>query len=270
MGVKVFYNENNAFAAGELKKLGQSKLLVVDNVDDRSIEDIKVSDLDGFERIHFFAGIGGWEYALKLTGWPEGVPVWTGSCPCQPFSNAGKGRGNSDSRHLWPIWFKLIKKCQPPIIFGEQVASKLGREWLCDLRSDLEGLGYEVGAADLCAASIGAPHTRQRLWWFAYTPVHRLKRYLCKVEAQKMDNRPLKTLDTWHGSGHPFENWRKLLGKSQSRRMADGVPSTLDIRPRLHAYGNSIVPGLGAVFIKTCLQYLLEQGNPPPDQERQA
>src|SRR5690606_9334954 len=92
-----------------------------------------------------------------------------GSCPCQPFSSAGKRQGERDKRHLWPEFYRLIKECNPPVVFGEQVASPLGRKWLAGVRADLEALGYAVGAADLCAAGVNAPHIRQRLYWVADT-----------------------------------------------------------------------------------------------------
>ena len=123
------------------------------------------SDLAGYERAHFFAGIGGWDYALKLAGWSG--PVWTGSCPCQPFSVAGPGLGFDDPRHLWPKWFALIEQCRPPVVFGEQVASPDGKQWLDLVSADLEGAGYAVGAANLCAGGVGAPHIRQRLYFVA-------------------------------------------------------------------------------------------------------
>ena len=93
--------------------------------------------------------------------------MWTGSCPCQPFSVAGKGKGTDDERHLWPALFRLIRECRPSIVFGEQVTSKAGREWFAGVRADLEGVGYGAAAADLCAAGVGAPHIRQRLYWVA-------------------------------------------------------------------------------------------------------
>jgi len=164
-----YYNDNEKTSVAWLKELIKEELIPNGKVDDRSINDIQPADLDGFVQCHFFAGIGGWPYALRLAGWPEDQPVWTGSCPCQPFSVAGQGGGIDDSRHLWPAfrWLIANAKRKPATIFGEQVASKDGREWLSGVRLDLEAMGYAVGAADLCAASVGAPHIRQRLWWVA-------------------------------------------------------------------------------------------------------
>ena len=161
------YNENEPFAISWLEQLQERNLIRKGRIDGRSITELEPKDCEPTS--HFFAGIGGWAYALQLAGWNPARPVWTGSAPCQPFSVAGAGSGFSDSRHLWPIWYELIKECKPSVIFGEQTASKLGREWLAGVRSDLETLGYAVGAADLCAASVNAPHRRQRLYWVAYT-----------------------------------------------------------------------------------------------------
>lgn len=163
-----YYNENDPKSSAWLRELVDSGLVSYGRVDSRSIHDVRPEDLKGHDRCHFFAGIAGWDLALQMAGWPGDVPVWTGSCPCQPFSAAGKQKGTSDDRHLWPIWRDLIAECLPPVVIGEQVPSPLGREWLSGVRSDLEALGYQVGAIDTCAASEGAPHIRQRLYWVAY------------------------------------------------------------------------------------------------------
>jgi len=162
-----YYNEIAPYPAEWLRNLIAAGLIAPGKVDERSIHDLTGEDLTGVVQFHAFAGIGGWSYALRLAGWPDDVPVWTGSCPCQPFSSAGKRKGTADSRHLWPEFRRLIAECLPPVIFGEQVASSSGREWLAGVRVDLEALGYRVGAADLCAAGVGAPHIRQRLYWVA-------------------------------------------------------------------------------------------------------
>jgi DNA (cytosine-5)-methyltransferase 1 len=162
-----YYNDNDSFSVKWLRALIAEGLIPKGDVDDRSITEIKPNELDGYTQCHFFAGIGGWPYALRLSGWPEDRPVWTGSCPCQPFSVAGQGKGIEDERHLWPAFRWLIAQKRPAAIFGEQVASSDGREWLSGVRLDLETMGYEVGASDLCAAGVGAPHIRQRLFWVA-------------------------------------------------------------------------------------------------------
>ena len=152
----------------------RSNLISEGVVDERSITDLRPADLHGFKRVHLFAGIGGWEYALRLAGWSD-EPVWTGSCPCQPFSAAGKRQGEHDSRHLWPQMFRLISECRPATVFGEQVSGAIGFGWLDRVFADLEGEGYACGAAVLGAHSVGAPHVRQRLFWVAYSSSERLE-----------------------------------------------------------------------------------------------
>jgi len=165
--VTAFYNEIDPYAAQWLRNLIAAGHIAPGVVDERSIEDIEPAELAQYAQCHFFAGIGVWSRALRLAGWPDDRPVWTGSCPCQPFSAAGKGVGFDDERHLWPAFHWLISQCRPPVVFGEQVASKDGLQWLDLVQADLEGSGYASAAADLCAAGVGAPHIRQRLYWVA-------------------------------------------------------------------------------------------------------
>ena len=167
-----YYNEFDPNAAAWLRQLIAEGLIPPGEVDQRSIIDVKPHELTGYTQQHFFCGIGGWPLALRLAGWPDTRPVRTGSCPCQPFSQAGQQRGEADERHVWPFFRDLTTFGEPTVTFGEQVASRLGREWLSGIRADLEGLGYAVGAADLCAAGQCAPHIRQRLYWVADLPGH--------------------------------------------------------------------------------------------------
>ena len=199
-----YYNEHDPKAAAWLRELISANLIAPGEVDERSIVDVAPGDVRGFAQCHWFAGIGGWSYALRLAAWPDDRPVWTGSCPCQPFSCAGKQRGTADERHLWPEFARLIRECRPKTIFGEQVASaevigtqqeadfvdavsrgdyaaanKLAKRlattrgfhyfarWLDGVCDDLEAIGYRCWADDLPAASVGAPHIRQRLYWVA-------------------------------------------------------------------------------------------------------
>ncbi len=160
-----YYNEIEPYAAEWLRNLIVAGLIAPGDVDTRSIEDVRPDDVRGYEQCHFFAGIGGWSYALRLAGIPDDRRIWTGSCPCQPFSAAGKGAGFADERHLWPAFFHLIRECRPERVVGEQVASNLA--WLDLVQGDLEGEGYAVGSAIVGAHSVGAPHIRQRLYWVA-------------------------------------------------------------------------------------------------------
>lgn len=163
------YNENEPYAVEWLRNLSRAGHIAAGDVDPRDVRELRPDDVRGQRQVHFFAGLGGWSYALRLARWPDTLPVWTGSCPCQPFSQSGLKKGFEDERHLWPTWFSLIEKCRPAVIFGEQIAGPDGLKWLDLVFSDLEGAGYAVGAADTCAAGVGAPHIRQRLYFVAYT-----------------------------------------------------------------------------------------------------
>ena len=162
-----YYNEHDPYAAQWLRNLIKAGHIAPGFVDERSIEDVRPDELIEFTQCHFFAGIGVWSYALRQAGFPDSRQVWTGSCPCQPFSAAGKGKGVDDERHLWPAFHWLIQQCQPGIVFGEQVASKNGLAWLDIVQADLENTGYASQAVDLCAAGFGSPNIRQRLWFVA-------------------------------------------------------------------------------------------------------
>ncbi|MEG6448716.1 MULTISPECIES: DNA cytosine methyltransferase [Enterobacter cloacae complex] len=162
-----YYNEIDPFAAQWLRNLIASGHIAPGEVDERSIEDVTPDDLRGFTQCHFFAGIGVWSHSLRLAGWPDDKPVWTGSCPCQPFSAAGKGDGFADERHLWPHFFHLISERRPKHVFGEQVAAGNANVWFDLVQADLEGMGYAFGLVPFTSAGIGAPHIRERAYWVA-------------------------------------------------------------------------------------------------------
>ncbi|QWR92224.1 DNA cytosine methyltransferase [Cronobacter sakazakii] len=162
-----YYNEIDPYAAQWLRNLIAAGHIAPGEVDERSIEDVTPDDLRGFTQCHFFAGIGVWSHSFRLAGWPDDKPVWTGSCPCQPFSAAGKGDGFADERHLWPAFFHLISECRPQHVFGEQVASGNANTWFDLVQSDLEGMDYAFGLTPFTSASIGAPHIRERAFWVA-------------------------------------------------------------------------------------------------------
>jgi DNA (cytosine-5)-methyltransferase 1 len=243
-----YYNEIEPFAAQWLRNLIAAGHIAPGDVDTRSILDVKPDDLRGYTQCHFFAGIGGWSYALRLAGWPDARPVWTGSCPCQPFSAAGKQRGSDDERHLWPAFFRLIRECRPAIVFGEQVAGAAGYAWFDHVAADLEGEAYAAAAVDIGAHSVGAPHRRQRLYWVA----HASQVGLCGAQTVKELGRVGSS-----ESGLACEWW--AIEPAETPReiepgmggVADGVPGRVG---RLRAYGNAIVPQVAAEFIGAVME----------------
>lgn len=180
-----YYNEIDPFAAQWLRNLIAGGHIAPGEVDERSIEDVTPDDLRGFTQCHFFAGIGVWSHSLRLAGWPDDKPVWTGSCPCQPFSAAGKGDGFADERHLWPHFFHLISERRPQHVFGEQVASGNANTWFDLVQADLEGMGYAFGLVPFTSAGIGAPHIRERAYWVANSGGERLNRIDSLLQRQE-------------------------------------------------------------------------------------
>lgn len=261
-----YFNEWEPYCVEWLGNLWPSA--VVDGRDIREVND----DLCEYHRVHLFAGIGGWEYALQLANWPSDETVWTGSCPCQPFSRAGKRgihqnakRGRDDERHLWPAMFDLVCRHLPPVLFGEQVAGKAGLEWFDGVRTNLESVGYTCGMAVLPAACVGAPHNRERIFWLAdsaWTP----------------RDRPIMRSDERTHRREFGKEWRdyrlvRCVGSDGGTRrtgtrvqpLAARLPGDLG---RLLAYGNSIVPQVAAEFIMAYMEAknmkVLDESNRTP------
>ena len=254
-------------------------------IDSRSIKDVRASDLSGFSRCHFFSGIAGWEHALRIAGWDPRRPVWTGSCPCQSYSVAGKQKGDADDRNLWPDWFRLIRECRPDTIFGEQVANAIRHGWLDGISSDLEGEGYTVGAVVLGAHSVGASHQRQRLYWVAHRAMaddgsvgH------SGLQGPQRRGGGSRGRDQWIAGATSVVNaWSDYdiihCADGKARRTQSGLfplahglpsgmvpsgdPSIQEVKAtaegrvmRLRGYGNSIVPQVASAFIKAFMETL--------------
>ncbi len=236
-----YYNEINPKAALWLRLLIEDGLLPEGDVDERSIEDVTPDELSGYTQCHFFAGVGGWPLALRLAGWPDDRPVWTGSCPCQPFSAAGKGAGFDDERHLWPAFEWLIRQCQPATVYGEQVARKAGREWLAVVRSNLEASGHAFGAADLPACAVGAWHERPRHFWVAHAiGMQQRRQEPCRRTAGRM-GRVIKPVSWDRG-------WEEAL--REFRSVDDGLSYGVAVTD---GFRNAIVPQVAQAFIESTM-----------------
>jgi DNA (cytosine-5)-methyltransferase 1 len=247
-----YYNEIDKYAAQWLRNLISAGHIAPGDVDERSIVDVHPDDLKGYTQCHFFAGIGGWSLALRMSGWPDGKAVWTGSCPCQPFSVSGQRKAHADERHLWPSFYRLIKEWTPSDVFGEQVASPDGREWFAGVRADLEDLGYASGAADLCAAGVGAPHPRQRLYWVANLDQAGWSNIASGPARSECDRVGAYGMGRWAGHWNSdgeqtrFKDGSVRRTKSGLGIMVDGFPGRVDT---VGALGNAIVPQVAAEFI---------------------
>lgn len=257
MRSRVYYNDYDPAACEWLRELMDRGLIPRGDIDERSIADVGPDDLKRYTQCHFFAGIGGWAYALRLAGVPD-LECWTGSCPCQPFSGAGKKRGTKDERHLWPEFLRLIAERRPQLVVGEQVAEAVAHEWLDLVSSELEEEGYAVGSVVMGAHSVGAPHLRQRLYWGG-------------VLGHRDDVRQLQGEDRHEpqqgsgelASGEPSEagfwagcEWVACKdGKARPTEpgtlpLVDGLPRRVEL---LRGYGNAVVPQVAAAFVKALI-----------------
>ena len=281
----IYYNEFDPFAAAWLRELMKANLIPAGDIDTRSITEVKPDEIRGYTQCHFFAGIGGWVEALRLADWPTDRPVWTGSCPCQPFSSAGNQKGKADERHLWPVWFNLIRDCRPATIFGEQVSSAIAHGWLDDVYQGLEAEGYACGSAVLPACSVGAPHKRDRLWFVANTEGARSggairtssetswrstsgnglqfgraseergdvadtempeQSGIGAFESGRQDRPANSGSEFWQGEWLECPDGKQRLVEPGIRLLANGVQNRVG---KLRGYGNAIVPQVAAQFI---------------------
>ena len=254
-----YYNEIDPFAAQWLRNLIDKNLIAPGDVDTRSIEDVRPDDLRTYTQCHFFAGIGVWSHALRQAGWPDDREVWTGSPPCQPFSDIGKKRGTEDERHLWPALFNLIKECKPSVLFGEQVEAAIKYKWLDFVLTDLEGAGYAVGSASLSACGFGAPQIRQRLFWVGDSDYSGLEGHTGNVDQGWSESQAGSTAETGRPVGGFWSDAAWLDYRDGKKRpiqpglspMVDGSPNHMGL---CRAYGNAIVAPVAQAFIEAYLE----------------
>jgi len=261
-----YYNEIDPYAAQWIRNLIAAGHIAAGDVDERSIEDVRPDELMGYTQCHFFAGVGVWSYALRNAGWPDDREVWTGSCPCQPFSTAGKGAGFDDERHLWPHFQWLIQQCQPAVVFGEQVASKTTEPWFDLVHADMEALGYAFGCVPFPSAGVGAPHVRDRAYWVAYSGSEGLS------QQRREWHKPPRLAEAGLVSGvdgsnkqraRPTNGWwadvdwllcqdgKWRCVESGTFPLAHGAPARVG---RLRAYGNAINAYQAQIFIESAME----------------
>ncbi|HKN16238.1 MAG TPA: DNA cytosine methyltransferase [Candidatus Sulfotelmatobacter sp.] len=285
MRTRAYYNEHDPAACEWLRELMDRGLIPEGDIDGRSIADVEPDDLDGYAQCHFFAGIGGWAYALRLAGVPD-LECWTGSCPCQPFSAAGKKRGTDDERHLWPEFLRLVAERRPQLVVGEQVEAAVAHGWLDLVSSDLEAEGYACGAVVMGAHSVGAPHLRQRLYWGGVLweavgeglqpssvaggeagregaadgglghrdDVRQLQgegRHEPQPGAGGLASGKPSEAGIWGGAVWlPCRDGKARPTEPGTLPLADGLPRGVEL---LRGYGNAVVPQVAAAFVKALI-----------------
>lgn len=259
-----YYNEWDKGAASWLRELIKAGLIPNGYVDDRSITEVTPSDLEGFTQCHFFAGIGGWPLALQLAGVSASTRLWTGSPPCQPFSVAGQSLGFDDERHLAPVLLRLVRECKPQYFFGEQVAAAISKHWIDFVFLNLEDKGYACGAAVLPACSVGAPHSRDRLFFGAAMDyandagAQGYGRFESVIFPQGRENEKRHALSS-DVATRLWSGWKADAGADGTTRSLPagfGTPAYgLSTRVgRLRGYGNAIVPQVAEEFIKAFMK----------------
>jgi DNA (cytosine-5)-methyltransferase 1 len=161
------------------------------------------------------------------------VDIISGGWPCQPYSIAGKKKGDADERALWKEMFRLVGELKPRWVIGENVAnfSKLGLDNTLD---DLEGIGYTTQSFIIPAAAVGAIHKRERVFVVAYSHSEHVQR-----ESEKQVQRE-SDLQREFPYGSPTE-WRRRSSEFEPKlcRSLNGFPNGVD---RLRALGNAVVP----------------------------
>lgn len=238
-----YYNEIDPDNVEGLRELIDGGHIAPGDIDGRDIREVRRGDLRGYSQCHFFAGIGGWSIALRLAGWPDDGPIWTGSCPCQPFSEAGNGLGFADPRDLFPTWFDLGRQCRPATVLGEQVASAAGVFWADRAASCFEAENYAFGSPILPAAGVRCPMRRDRFYFVAHA--------VCPDTGRRIAPRWRSPLPAAVERAWSVAGWNG--GQSCYGRLADGLPGHL-AKKIAGGFGNAIVPELAAQFIAAALE----------------
>lgn len=248
-----YYNEINKDCVQILRNLISAGHIAPGDVDERSIVEVTPDDLKGYTQCHFFGGIGGWPIALRIAGWPDERPVWTGSCPCGPYSIVGERKAFKDVRDLWPVWFSLMGE-EVPVIFGEQVADAIALGWYDRLADDLGTIKKSCWPIVLPACSTGQGNKGERLFIVAAPDSPGLEGHAWNE--REIIQRALSCgyvatagicdfIEGWDGLKRPIKPSIPLL--------ADGIPPFLT-QLWAEGIGNAINPQVAAEIILTYME----------------
>lgn len=217
-----------------------------------------------------FAGVPIYDDIRNFDGKPfHGVWLLTGGFPCQPFSLAGKRRGASDDRALWPEMLRVIDEAKPRWVLGENVPGIVSME-LDNMLDDLENLGYSAWPIVIPACSVDASHRRDRVWIVAHANGERQPQpegcerdergWTCDSgkTIPDTDSARMERCAETGNAGRSGTNGDELtIGLHQGYaswqpepavgRVANGIPNRVD---RLRGLGNAIVPQVAETLIR--------------------
>lgn len=183
----------------------------------------------------------------KIKGWNSKDVILSGGFPCQPYSNAGKRKGNKDERHLFPEMLRIIREVRPRWIVGENVRGLV--DWngglvFDKIHFDLESIGYEIQSFILPACSKNAPHRRDRIWIVAYTDNKGFQRFQEKRNFGKSGAKRKKQF-----AGCVRTKWENFPiepaicgGNDGISRELDGITFPKWRDESIKAFGNAVVP----------------------------
>jgi DNA (cytosine-5)-methyltransferase 1 len=176
---------------------------------------------------------------IKHINWGDIVQpdVICGGYPCQPFSVAGNRQGEDDPRHLWPWVREAISQLRPKYAILENVRGHVTLG-LSSVLGDLASIGYDAQWNIVSAASVGAPHQRERLFVIAYPSGQRLQGHLRAFQEAEKTNVP--TRGTWWST------------ESRVCGVAHGIPKRMD---RLKGLGNAVVPQVAEIVGRMVIDY---------------
>ena len=165
-----------------------------------------------------------------------GIDIITGGYPCQPFSEAGKRKGDRDDRHLWPEMFRIIKQARPSWVIAENVVGHVTMG-LDDVLHDLEGERYAARPLIIPACAVDSPHRRDRVWILAYTEGERCDNGDDRPNKREADRKKYTPTDPSGSLG--WMETRRWACEPRVSRVVNGLPDRVD---RNKGLGNAIVP----------------------------
>jgi DNA (cytosine-5)-methyltransferase 1 len=167
----------------------------------------------------------------------ERVDLVCGGFPCQDISSAGRRAGITGERSgLWFEFLRIVGEIRPQYVLVENVAALFDRG-IGDVLGGLATIRYDAEWSVVSACSMGAPHTRERVFILSYPAGSRLEGCLPTNKNDHRACRERRSKSTGSDTGNGATNW--WASGTNIRRVAPRVSTRVD---RLRGLGNAVVP----------------------------